>query len=125
MKTTYVVAAILLCALSSTSLACPLPPLVVVPAKDKVGDQAPAIREAAIQYHDGMQAFTECVKAELDAAGGDRAPTLLKALLITRHNAAVAEAEAVKKLLDANVGLIAVPASTFNQGPPDKDPKSK
>jgi hypothetical protein len=126
MKTTYAVAAVLLCAISSASPACTLPPLIAIPAKDKVGDQGPAIREAANQYRDGMQAYTDCVKAELEAAGGvDRAPTLMKALLIARNNAAVSEVEAVRKLLDANVGLVAVPASTFNQEQSKKDEKSK
>ena len=125
MKVVQAMAAVALCAVSSTSLACTLPPLVAIPAKDKVGDQADAIRAAANAYRDGMQAYTECVKAELDAAGGvDKAPTLMKQVLIARNNAAVAEVETVRKLLDANVGLVPVPASTFNQGQ-SKDQKSK
>ena len=128
MRTVNAVAAILLCAISSASFACTLPPLVAIPAKDKIGDQAPAIREATTAYFDGMKAYTDCVQAALSAAGGDAAPTLVKTMLIARNNAAVAEAEAVKKLFEANIGFgNVVPASTFNQGPEQskKDQKKK
>ena len=116
-RTLNAVAAVLLCAISSTSFACTLPPLVAIPAKDKVGDQGPAIKDATQAYFDAMKIYTECVQAALSAAGGDSAPTLLKGLLIARNNAAVAEAETVKKLFDASIGFNVVPASTFNQGP--------
>ena len=119
MRTTYAVAAVLLCAISSTSFACSVPSLVAIPAKDKVGDQGQAIREATGAYFEQMKAYTDCTQAAL-AAAGDGAPTLMKALLIARNNAAVAEAEAVKKLFEANVGFTAVPASTFNQGQNEK-----
>jgi len=126
MRTAYAVAALALCAISPTTFACTLPPLVAVPAKDKVGDQGDNIRAAATAYRDGMQTYTDCIKAELEAAGGmDKAPKLTKALLIARNNAAVSEVETVRKLLDANVGLLAVPASTFNQGPPQPPPAKK
>jgi hypothetical protein len=125
MRTVNAIAAVLLCAISSTSLACTMPPLVAIPAKDKVGDQGPALREATSAYFDAMKTYAECVQAALSAAGGDSAPTLMKSMLIARNNAAVAEAEAVKKLFDANVGFNAVPAGTFNQGqgPEKKDQK--
>jgi hypothetical protein len=125
MRTVHAVAAVLLCAISSASFACTLPPLVAIPAKDKVGDQGPAIREATSAYFDGMKAYTECVQAALRAAGGDAAPPLTKTLLIARNNAAVAEAEAVKKLYEANVVLTVVPASTFNQEQSQKKDQKK
>jgi hypothetical protein len=122
----YVAAAILLCATSSTSFACTLPSLVAIPPRDKVGDQGPAIRDSTTAYFEQMKVFTDCIQADLTAAGGDQAPTLTKSLLIARNNSAVAEAEAVKKLFEASVGLTAVPAATFNQGPPTKkDQKGK
>jgi len=75
-----------------------------------------------------MKDFTDCVQAELKAAGGDSAPKLTKQVLIARNNAAVAEADAVKKLFESNVGGLAgnvVPATTFNQGPADPKNDSK
>lgn len=125
MRTVNAAAAVLLCAISSTSLACTLPPLVAIPAKDKVGDQGPAIKDATTAYFDGMKAYTECVQAALTAAGGDSAPALMKGVLIARNNAAVSEAENVKKLFEASVGFNVVPASTFNQGPPQGQEQSK
>ncbi len=129
MRPIHIVAGLWLGALASTTLACEMPPLVAIPPKDKVGDQAAAIRDATKTYFDAMKAYTDCVQAELTAAGGNSAPTLMKTVLIARNNAAVAEADAVKKLFDANIGGGAnvVPASQFNQGTPDqkKDQKNK
>ncbi len=124
MRPIHIVAGLWLGALASTSFACDLPPLVAIPPKDKVGDQATAIREATKTYFDQMKVYTECVQAELVAAGGDKAPILTKTVLIGRNNVAVAEADAVKKLFDANIGLTAnvVPASQF-QGTPENKSK--
>ena len=123
MKAIHIVAGLCLGALASTALACEMPPLVAIPPKDKVGDQAAAIRDATKTYFDAMKSYTECVQDELKAAGGDAAPTLTKAVLVARNNAAVAEADAVKKLFEASVGLTVVPASQFNQGPGDQKKK--
>jgi hypothetical protein len=125
MRAIHIVAGLWLGALASTTLACELPPLVAIPSKDKVGDQAAALRDATKVYFDAMKAYTDCVQGALTAAGGDSAPTLMKTVLIARNNAAVAEADAVKKLFDANVGagLNVVPASQFNQGTPDQKKK--
>ena len=128
MKAIHIVAGLCLGALASTALACEMPPLVAIPAKDKVGDQGAVIRDATSVYFNAMKDFTDCVQAELKAAGGDNAPKLTKQVLIARNNAAVAEADAVKKLFEANVGGLAgsvVPASQFNQGPADPKNDSK
>ena len=123
MKAIHLVAGLWLAALASTSLACELPPLIVIPPKDKVGDQA-ALRDSTKAYFDAMKAYTDCVQAELTAAGGNNAPTLTKTVLVARNNAAVAEADTVKKLFEASVGPSVVPASQFNQGTPN-DKKKK
>jgi hypothetical protein len=128
MKAIHILAGLCLGALATTALACEMPPLVAIPAKDKVGDQGAAIRDATKVYFDAMKAYTDCVQAELKAAGGDAAPKLTKTVLIARNNAAVAEADAVKKQFEANVGGLAgsvVPASQFNQGPADQKGDSK
>jgi hypothetical protein len=120
MRAIHIVAGLWLAGLASTTLACDLPPLVAIPSKDKIGDQAAALRDATKAYFDQMKVYTDCVQAELTAAGGNSAPTLLKTVLIARNNAAVAEADAVRKLYDANLGPTVVPASEFN-----KDQKKK
>ena len=130
MKAIHILAGLCLGALATTALACEMPPLVAIPAKDKVGDQGAAIRDATKVYFDAMKAYTDCVQAELKAAGGDAAPKLTKTVLIARNNGAVSEADAVKKLFETNVGGLAgsvVPASQFNQGPADQknDQKKK
>ena len=128
MKATHILAGLCLGALASTALACELPPLVAIPAKDKVGEQGAALRDATKTYFDAMKVYTDCVQAELKAAGGDAAPKLTKTVLIARNNAAVAEADAVKKLFEANVGGLTgsvVPASQFSQGPDQKKPDQK
>ena len=128
MKAIHILAGLCLGALASTALACEMPPLVAIPAKDKVGDQGAVLRDATKVYFEAMKDFTDCVQAELKAAGGDSAPKLTKTVLIARNNAAVAEADAVKKLFESNVGGLAgsvVPATTFNQGPADPKNDSK
>jgi hypothetical protein len=116
MRAIHIAAGLWLGALASTALACEMPPLVAIPAKDKIGDQGAALRDATKVYFEQMKAYTDCVQAELTAAGGNSAPTVMKTVLIARNNAAVAEADAVKKLFEANVGPAVVPASQFNQG---------
>ena len=123
MRAIHIVAGLWLGALATTSMACDLPALVVIPPKDKVGDQSAAIRDATKAYFDQMKVYTDCIQAELTAAGGNSAPTVMKTVLIARNNAAVAEADAVKKLFEASVGPTVVPASQFNQGTPDQKKK--
>src|SRR5262245_35332691 len=80
------------------AFACDLPRLPLIPAKDAVGDQAAAISAATGAYFDGMRTYIDCLGTALAAAGGDAAPQSVKAVLVGRHNAAVAEAEAIQKL---------------------------
>jgi len=95
------------------AFACDLPKLPVIPAKDAIGDQAPAISAATGAYFDGMRAYTDCIAEALAAAGGDAAPQSFKAVSVMRHNAAVAEAEAIQKLFQERVaaGQSATPGS--------------
>ncbi|HET8698030.1 MAG TPA: hypothetical protein VFO94_11115 [Gammaproteobacteria bacterium] len=110
MRLTNLLYVALLCGVGGTSFACDLPPLVAIPAKDKVGDQAAQLSADVKAYFDAMNTYTTCVQAELTAAG-DNPPALLKAVLTQRNNAAVAEATAVKKLYDANVLPAVAPAA--------------
>jgi hypothetical protein len=85
--------------------ACDNPPLVVIPEGASLQGQEQAVQDAAAQYFTAMQAYTDCIKGELEAAGGDDAPSFVKALLVRRNNLAVAEAEAVMKLYNDNADL--------------------
>jgi hypothetical protein len=100
----YVAGALSLGAIAPLALGCDLPPLVAIPAKDKVGDRAAAVRAETGVYFQGMQSYVGCIQAELAAAGGEAAPDTIKAVLVARNNNAVAEAAAVKKLFEANIG---------------------
>jgi len=93
-----------LAGIAGSAVACELPKLVIIPPKDEVVGKETEIRTAAAAYFTGMQAYTACVQAELVGAGGDSAPPIIKAVLIGRNNAAVAEAEFVMKLFTQNVG---------------------
>ena len=89
-------------ALASSAFACELPPLVVITPRVLDGNEAPAVRKATNAYFEGMTGYVACIQAELAAAGGAAAPALVKAAVVARNNAAVAEAEAVKKTFEAN-----------------------
>jgi hypothetical protein len=117
MRTTRIVgAAMLMSGTSSIGLACDLPPLVAIPAKDAVGDKGPQIQQDVQQYYDAMKVYSDCIQAELTAAGGDSAPTIIKAVLVQRNNSAVAEVQAVMKVFQESVGGAAAPAAGGNEG---------
>ncbi|HEY8518605.1 MAG TPA: hypothetical protein VIN61_00885 [Gammaproteobacteria bacterium] len=83
--------------------ACENPPLVQIP-RGELGGREQEVHDAFERYYRAIEAYTACIKAELEALGGDDAPPLVKALLVQRHNAAVAEADAMLKLYNAAFG---------------------
>lgn len=103
---------------ANVAFACDLPPLVVIPAKADVGDKAPQLQTEVQKYYDAMRTYSQCVQAELTAAGGDSAPTLVKAVLVQRNNAAVAEVQTVVKVFQESVGAApgATPPAAGNEG---------
>jgi hypothetical protein len=117
-----VVGAALLGGIASTALACDMPPLVVIPAKEAIAGQEQQVRDSTAAYFDAMKAFTGCVQAELAAAGGDSAPPVTKAVLVQRNNHAVAEAQAVLKLFNANLGGAPGANAPAANGPPTPAP---
>jgi hypothetical protein len=110
---TCVLGTLLLGALALPAMACDLPKLPVIPPADQIGDQAPAVSTATGAYFDGMRVYADCIEDELAAAGGDAAPASVKAALVYRSNAAVAEAQAIQKLFQERVaaGQSATPGS--------------
>jgi hypothetical protein len=111
MRFTAFVSAGLMSGVAGSALACDLPKLVAIPAKDQVAGREVEIRLASIAYFTAMQAYSACIQQEIAAAGGDSAPDLVKRILVSRNNTAVAEAEFMMKLFEANVGP-ADPAAT-------------
>lgn len=112
MSITKFVCAGLLSGVGSAALACDLPPLVAVPAKGAAAGDTAQLQTDVAAYVEAMRAYTACVQAELVAAGGDSAPTVVKAVLVNRNNLAVAEVDAVLKALNdvAAPPAAAVPA---------------
>jgi hypothetical protein len=106
MRITTIICGAMLISIAGGALACDLPKLVIIPDKEQVAGKEAEIRAAASVYFTAMQAYTACVQAELVGAGGDAAPGILKQILVSRNNAAVAEAEFVMKVFTENVGAI-------------------
>jgi hypothetical protein len=106
MRITTIVCGGFLSAVAGSALACDLPKLVVIPPKDQVAGKEAEIRAAAGAYFTAMQAYSACIQAELAGAGGEAAPDVVKRVLISRNNTAVAEAQFVMKLYTDNVGPI-------------------
>ena len=104
MRFATIISAGLLSGVAGSALACDLPKLTVIPPKDEVAGKEAEIRAAAATYFTAMQAYAACLQQELTAAGGDSALDLVKRILVSRNNTAVAEAELMVKLFETNVG---------------------
>ena len=80
---------------AATSLACDYPALITVPDGENSTMEELIVAQTAVRnYMVGMESYLACVTAETDAAGNN-APAEYKAIMYSRHNAAVAEMEAV------------------------------
>jgi hypothetical protein len=75
--------------------ACENPPAVAVPdGKSSTMEQMLAAQAQVKAYQTAMNEFLACIDAELEAQG-EQAPEEFKSLMVSRHNAAVAEMEGV------------------------------
>ena len=80
---------------ASASVACEQPTAVAVPDGKTATREAMLAGQAQIRtYQAAMDEFLACIDAEL-AAEGEQAPDEFKSLMVSRHNAAVAEMEGV------------------------------
>jgi hypothetical protein len=110
--------------IAGAALGCELPALVVIPAKEAFEAQREQVNAAAAVYFQAMTTYTSCVKAELDAAGGESgAPKTTKAVLVGRINAAVLEANNVKRLYEANSGAAGAVGPPAGPAPAAQDKK--
>jgi hypothetical protein len=92
--TSCLVAAVAL-GLGSAALACEQPAAVSVPdGKTATRDEMIAGQAKVREYQAGMDTFLACIDGELEAQG-PQAPDEYKSLMVSRHNAAVAEMEGV------------------------------
>ena len=106
MRITTIVCCGILTGIAGSALACDLPKLMVIPPKNEVAGKEEAIRAAGRTYFAAMQAYTACIQAELAAAGGDAAPSVVKSVLVRRNNSAAAEMQFMMKVFTDNVGPI-------------------
>ena len=104
MRFTTILCAGAFCGIAGASLACELPKLAVIPPKDQAAGKEAEVRAVATQYFTEIQSYTNCIQAELTAAGGDAAPDIVKRVLVSRNNTAVAEAEFMMKLVTDSIG---------------------
>lgn len=75
--------------------ACENPPAVAVPdGKSSTMEQMLAAQAEVKAYQAAMTEFLACIDSELEAEG-EQAPEEFKSLMVSRHNAAVAEMEGV------------------------------
>jgi hypothetical protein len=89
-----VVAAIAV-AYGAAAAACENPAAVAIPdGKSSTMEQMLAAQAQVKAYQAAMNEFLACIDAEL-AAEGEQAPEEFKSLMVSRHNAAVAEMEGV------------------------------
>jgi hypothetical protein len=110
MQSTRLIVAALLVSAAGAAGACEIPKLVVIPPKEEAVGKQDAIRQDYNTYGTAMQAYLTCVKAEYDAAGGDKAPQLIKNASALRMKTGTDELNAVKKLYETNVGIAAAVA---------------
>jgi hypothetical protein len=86
-----------------TSVACDYPPLIAIPdGPSSTMEELITAQGSVREYIAGMEAYLACVNEEIDAAG-DNAPAEYKAVMFSRHNAAVAEMEAVASSFNEQV----------------------
>ncbi len=88
---------------AGVSLACDYPALITVPdGQSSTMEELITAQGGVRTYIAGMEAYLACVNEELDAAG-ENAPAEYKAIMFSRHNAAVAEMEAVAAAFNEQV----------------------
>lgn len=86
---------LILLLVAGPGLACEYPPLISIPAgADATMEELLTAQAEVRTYMAAMETYLACVSDEL-AAAGDDAPAEYKSIMFSRHNAAVAEMEAV------------------------------
>lgn len=95
---------VVLSGFTMTGLACEMPKLAIIPAAEEMDGREERIAAEAQMYFLDMEEYVECLQVELEDAGGDDAPALVRNTLIRRNNLAVAEAEIMVTLYEETFG---------------------
>lgn len=96
-----------------TAVACETPSMVEIPdGETATMEEMVAAQEAVQGYVASMEDYLACVDEELEAAGED-APDEYKSLMISRHNNAVSEMEAVAEAFNQQI-------QAFREANPDE-----
>ena len=103
MRITRILCGVILTGCSGVGFACDMPKLMVIPATEKIAENAQAFYMEWQTYKTAMEAFVTCTRTALEAAGGDNAPALTRSVLVKRHNDAIAELTNMGKLYDERV----------------------
>ncbi len=91
--------------LCSNAVACDLPAIAVIP--EQTGDDVANVLLDVRRYSDAIIGYTDCLKADLAAAGGDAAPASVRSVLVARNNSAVDEHKVITDLYAERVGPLA------------------
>ncbi len=99
---------------AASALACDYPPLVTIPTgEDATKEEMLTAQTGVKDYMAAMQVYLDCIAEELTAAGDD-APGEYKSVMFSRHNAAVAEMEAIAASFNGEL-------QAFNEGNAEPD----
>jgi hypothetical protein len=113
--TSYAVTAIA-CCFAFVAAACESPSVVPIPdGKTSTLEQMLAAQKDVKAYQAKMNEYLACIDAEADAQG-EQAPNDYKALMVNRHNAAVAEMEGVATAFNDQIKAY----KAANPAPPKK-----
>jgi hypothetical protein len=86
-----------------TAFACENPTMVTIPDGETASMEELLDAQGKVKsYMAAMEEYLACLTEELEAAGDD-APAEFKSLMVTRHNTAVSEMEAVAQAFNAQV----------------------
>ncbi len=89
--------------IGSVAAACEYPPLVTIPTGSEATlDEMLEAQTEVRTYVEAMEVYLACVAEEL-TAGGEDAPEEFKSIMSSRHNAAMAELEAVAALFNEQI----------------------
>lgn len=96
----------------ASAIACEYPPLATIPSGDEATmDEMLEAQSEVRVYVGAMEEYLGCVDGELTASGDD-APEEFKAVMFSRHNAAVAEMEAIANHFNEQIRIFRCTSGT-------------
>ena len=121
MRVLRFLAALVALGCGASAIACEYPPLATIPSGDEATmDEMLEAQSEVRVYVGAMEEYLGCVDAELTASGDD-APEEFKAVMFSRHNAAVAEMGAIVNHFNEQIGIFRCTSGT-EANSSDRDP---